>query len=285
MNWIDTALQHGWVTESDVEEAKRLAKVVHPTDFDAIVAAFFRAVVHCNQSRPPELRERDASLDPQWFKRPWYYFYVQYFGTQSDTERGTFDDLISMLDYLESLGFKNLYLLPHYESALADGGYDVSAFRPREALGGKKAFANFMEIARRRGFCVATDAIFNHISVQHEWFTRACSGEKKYMGYFLDVTGTKKIHEEDRNGDIISIYKDADGTVSERICIFPVCFSLPFPLHSFSPSYSNPSPQTTLRTDRSCVYLIACPSSSLPNGARLSRVTLIDVCLFDLNFW
>eukprot|EP01028_Stygiella_incarcerata_P013511 TRINITY_DN826_c0_g2_i1.p1 TRINITY_DN826_c0_g2~~TRINITY_DN826_c0_g2_i1.p1 ORF type:complete len:657 (+),score=130.52 TRINITY_DN826_c0_g2_i1:174-2144(+) len=221
MNWIETALHNGWVTESDVEEAKRLARVVHPTDFDAIVAAFFRSVVHCNQCRPSELRERDASLDPGWFRRPWYYFYVQYFGPQSDSESGTFDDLTSMLDYLESLGFKNLYLLPHYESVLADGGYDVSSFHPREALGGEKAFTNFMEAASRRGFCVATDAIFNHISVQHEWFKRACSGEKKYMGYFLDVTGTEKIREEDRNGDIVSIYRDPDGTISERICIFP----------------------------------------------------------------
>jgi glycosidase len=40
---------------------------------------------------------------------------------------------------------------------MGDGGYDVSSFEARTALGGQEAFHRFMGEATRRGFRVVTD--------------------------------------------------------------------------------------------------------------------------------
>eukprot|EP00871_Galdieria_phlegrea_P000483 jgi/Galph1/1435/GphlegSOOS_G114.1 len=107
--------------------------------------------------------------------------------------RATFDDLIEMLPYLEYLGFRNLYLLPHYESPLADGGYDV-----RQNLGGHEAYLRFMKAA---------------LAKQEQ-------NKKKYIEYYLKRNGRKKIGEYERDGDIICQYQDPDQTISERYVFF-----------------------------------------------------------------
>jgi len=78
-----------------------------------------------------------------------------------------------------------------------------------------------MKAANSRGFRVATDAIFNHTSVEHRWFRRARKGDKRYIDYYLLRNGRKKIGEVERNGNVICRYEDPDKTISERICIFP----------------------------------------------------------------
>lgn len=119
------AVVKGYSTLEDIEYVKELCLVLQTGKWEQLFTAFFRAVVDFRDHQSLELQKRDKELDPCWYKEPWYYTYVQYFGTKDDNDRCTFDDLIEMLPYLESLGFRNLYLLPHYESPLADGGYDV----------------------------------------------------------------------------------------------------------------------------------------------------------------
>lgn len=96
-----------------------------------------------------------------------------------------------------------------------------SAYRARQNLGGQDAYLRFMKAATLKGFRIATDAIFNHTSVEHSWFRRARRGDKKYVEYYLTRNGRKKIGEFQRNGDIICRYEDPDKTISERVCIFP----------------------------------------------------------------
>ncbi|EME31391.1 maltose alpha-D-glucosyltransferase [Galdieria sulphuraria] len=214
------AIIKGYSTVEDVEYVKELCLILQTGNWEQLFTKFFRAVVLFRDHQSIELQRRDRELDPSWYKEPWYYTYVQYFGTK-DNNRSTFDDLIEMLPYLESLGFRNLYLLPHYESPLADGGYDVSSYRARKNLGGQEAYLRFMKVAILKGFRVATDAILNHTSVEHSWFRRARRGDKRYLDYYLIRNGRKKIGEVERNGDIICRYEDPDKTISERVCIFP----------------------------------------------------------------
>lgn len=215
------ALLKGLTTPQDVQNVRNMCCEINPHDWEAIFSSFFSEVVRANEERPEALRTRDAALPLDWFHEPWYYLYVQYTGTANSVDDGDFDSLTNMLPYIADMGFRNLCILPHYQSPMGDCGYDVSAYSTRESLGGEEAFERFMAAVASHGMRVATDAVFNHTSTEHPWFQAALSGDESYLGYYLQRNGREKIAEWDRNGDIVCRYRDPDGTITERVCVFP----------------------------------------------------------------
>jgi maltose alpha-D-glucosyltransferase/alpha-amylase len=165
----------------------------------------------------------DAQIPKDWYKQPFYYLYVQYFGTPDDGNEGNFSTLAEMLPYLSELGIKNLYLLPHYESPLGDNGYDVSDYRAAERLGGELGFREFMGEAQKMGFRVVTDAVYNHTSVEHRWFKAALTGDERFLNYYLRVNDWTVLNPKG--------YQKEDGTwymkystprgILERLVVFP----------------------------------------------------------------
>lgn len=205
-------------------------------DADAMLVAFFkrlaRARQQMDQHRLPDgrtMQEIVEALPADWYQEPWYYLYVSYFGTD-EKGRGGFGQLTGMLNYLDALGIKNLYILPHYESPNGDAGYDISAYEPARQYGGWSAFKDFMEQAIERGFRIATDLVFNHCSTEHTWFQKALKGDPHYFEYFLkcpskwDQLSISDIIK-DEHGDLYLYLpeKDREGkpVISKRILIFP----------------------------------------------------------------
>jgi maltose alpha-D-glucosyltransferase / alpha-amylase len=215
------ALVKGLTTQEDVRNVRDICRAVNAEAWDSIFSAFYKSVVAAVAARPAHLRARDEALPENWFHEPWYHVYVQYTGTSGPTEQADFDNLIAMIPYFLELGFRNLCLLPHYESPMGDGGYDISEYSARKDLGGPEACARFMNAASQAGIRVATDAVFNHTSTEHKWFQAALTGQEKYIAYYVQRNGREKIEEWDRDGDVICRYRDPDGTISERVCIFP----------------------------------------------------------------
>ena len=223
-------------SKTDFLNIKKLAQILakNKTDSESIIYYFYQALIEAKTTQlvrhaAQKTTKETLALPKDWFHAPWYYLYVQYFGTQGQ-EAGTFEGLIKMLDYLEAIGIRNIYMLPHYESPEGDGGYDVSNYTPAEALGGMRGFGQFMEEATKRGFRVATDLVFNHTSVEHHWFGAALSGSSKYFNYFLkcppewnDLDLLDILSEE--NGDFYlylpEINEKGKSVVSKRILIFP----------------------------------------------------------------
>lgn len=221
------ALLRGLTTKDDVAYVKRLCETVtegRPDAWEMVMKSFYEEVMNARNRMSERVREYEG-LSERWFADPWYLLYVQWMGVGDGDcveTGGTFDGLRKMLPYIRNvLGFKNVCLLPHYESPLADGGYDVSGYRVREALGGEDAFERFMTDAHDLGLRVATDGVFNHTSTEHEWFQRALAGEERYLGYYIQRNGREKIGEWDREGDIVCRYRDPDGTITERVAVFP----------------------------------------------------------------
>lgn len=222
------ALMRGFTTTTDVPHIHDICRTL-VTDhtygsWQTLFKAFYDIVVETRDSMPTHVTQMESTLGNEWHLEPWYLMYPHHFGVPpgNSNPTATFDDLSEMLPYIQQhLGFDNICLLPHYESPMGDGGYDVSAFEARAALGGEDAFDRFMKEAIGRGMRVATDAVFNHTSTEHPWFQRALAGEDKYLGYYLQTPGREKIAEYDRDGDIICRYRDNDGTITERVVVFP----------------------------------------------------------------
>ena len=217
----DWSVLAAYTTPKDLADVRSMCRAVNPDRWEEIYVRFWGGVAAARRARPNALVARDEALPADWFHAPFYYLYVQYFGTAEGQTRATFDDLARQLDYLEQLGTKNLYLLPHYQSPMADGGYDVSAYEPRTSLGGRLAFWRFMARANERGFRVITDAPFNHTSIEHPWFEALKRGDPEKASYYLRVDGRKKVGESDVGGDIVAHYVDPDGTRTDQVCIFP----------------------------------------------------------------
>lgn len=208
-------------TRKDIEDVRSMCLEINPKQWADIFVEFFAQVLEARRVQPPAIAARNAALPKDWFNEPFYCLYVQYFGTRDGELTANFADLTDMLDYLEALEVRNLYLFPHYESPMGDGGYDPSGYVPRESLGGPAGFAAFMAEATRRGFRVATDAPFNHTSVEHPWFKQALAGDPEKLDYYLRVDGRRKVGESDNHGDLIAHYVDPDGTRTSLTLIFP----------------------------------------------------------------
>lgn len=225
-------------TKQDIQTiyslCQNLAKT--PQDADKIFVSFFSYLVKAKEKMKQTIIDQGISLEEKlenlpdnWYKEPWYYLYVQYFGVDDD-QQGTFLTLKKQLDYLENLGIYNIYILPHYESPQGDAGYDISAYTPSKQLGGFDQYQQFLQEAINRGFRVATDLVFNHTSVEHKWFKRAVNGHPRYFNYYLKCPASWEFIDlkdilKDEQGDLFLYLKEknkfAEEVISKRILIFP----------------------------------------------------------------
>lgn len=219
------ALMRGLTTKQDVKAVASLCRTIVGDDakiWQPLLKTFFELVLSTRDDLSPEIAALERTLPEDWFHEPWYLAYVQYTGVENEEVEGDFDTFRRILPYIRNdLGFQNLCLLPHYQSPMADGGYDVSDYRVRDSLGGADAFSRFMDDARALGMRVATDAVFNHTSTEHAWFQQAVAGDERYIRYYVQRNGREKIDEWDRDGDVVCQYRDPDGTLTERTVVFP----------------------------------------------------------------
>ena len=100
---------------------------------------------------------------------------------------GDFQGLIEKLEYVDDLGVDCLWIRPFYPSPLRDNGYDVADYYAvDDRLGTLEDFREFTDRAHDRGIRVLTDLVFNHTSIDHEWFQQARRDpESKYREYYL----------------------------------------------------------------------------------------------------
>lgn len=183
------------------------------------------------------MEKKLEKLPDDWYSDTWYYCYPNYTNTKGN-EEGSLDDLTDHLDYLKEIGVKNLYILPHYESPLGDGGYDISNFKAAERLGGEEAMNKLLSKAADLGIGIGSDLVFNHTSNEHEWFKKAQEGNPKYYDFYLkkpkewlkidpakDVENTNKVNDGYGGGDIIlhapDYNKDGYRVTDDMTLIFP----------------------------------------------------------------
>lgn len=216
------ALLRGLTTKEDVRNVRNMCeRICGANGWEELLGIFYEHIINGRDSLPSYILEAEVEMEENWYREAWYLMYPQWTGTKDDTTVGNFDTATRMLPYVRRMGFQNVCLLPHYESPMADGGYDVSSYTPRKSLGGVEGYRRFMSEAHRLGIRIATDGIFNHTSTEHAWFQAALNGDERYLDYYVQRNGREKIAEWDRDGDIICQYRDPDGSVSERVVVFP----------------------------------------------------------------
>jgi len=122
----------------------------------------------------------EKNNDGLWYKDAVFYeLHVRTFKDSRDDGIGDFEGLTSKLDYLSDLGIDCIWLLPFYPSPLHDDGYDVSDFYSIHSdIGTMADFKKFITTAHEKGMKVIIDMVFNHVSIEHEWFQEARKGKE-----------------------------------------------------------------------------------------------------------
>lgn len=115
-----------------------------------------------------------------------YQIYPKSFKDTSGNGFGDIKGIISKLDYLKELGVDMLWLNPIFPSSGADNGYDVSDYCAIDPdYGTMEDFEELIKEADKRNIGLMLDMVFNHTSIEHEWFQKALKGDRKYQDYYI----------------------------------------------------------------------------------------------------
>lgn len=118
-----------------------------------------------------------------------YEIFVASFQDSNGDGVGDLQGIISRMDYLESLGVKQLWLMPIHPSP-SYHKYDVTDYEEIDpAYGTVEDFAQLVAACNGHGMTVMLDLVVNHTSSQHPWFQEACKAlaagtDSPYMQWY-----------------------------------------------------------------------------------------------------
>ena len=103
-----------------------------------------------------------------------YEIFVASFQDSNGDGVGDLQGIISRMDYLESLGVKQLWLMPIHPSP-SYHKYDVTDYEAIDTTYGTlEDFEQLIAACDAHGMRVMLDLVVNHTSSQHPWFKEAC---------------------------------------------------------------------------------------------------------------
>ena len=114
-----------------------------------------------------------------------YQIYPKSFCDSDGDGVGDLRGIIDKVPYIASLGVDYVWLNPFFPSPGKDNGYDVADYCAVDPAMG--TLADFDELAAAladHGISPMLDMVLNHVSTEHEWFTRALAGDQRYRDYF-----------------------------------------------------------------------------------------------------
>ena len=115
-----------------------------------------------------------------------YQIYPKSFYDTNGDGIGDLNGVIEKLDYLKNLGIDYIWLTPFYPSPQIDNGYDISDYYDIDpSFGTLEDFEKLVKEAKLRNIYIMLDMVLNHTSIDHNWFKKALSGEKKYKDFYI----------------------------------------------------------------------------------------------------
>lgn len=115
-----------------------------------------------------------------------YQIYPKSFKDSDGNGIGDLKGILEKVPYLADLGVEMLWLNPFFSSPQKDNGYDISNYIEIDPLFGTMAdFEALIAETKKYHMEIMLDMVLNHTSIEHEWFQKALSGDKKYQNYYI----------------------------------------------------------------------------------------------------
>lgn len=126
-----------------------------------------------------------------------YEIFVASFQDSDGDGCGDLQGIIDRLDYIESLGVKQIWLMPIHPST-SYHKYDVMDYYAVDpSYGTLDDFDRLVAACEERGIAVMLDLVFNHSSSAHPWFLAAC--DDKFFSRTGETTDWYVFYEEEGN--------------------------------------------------------------------------------------
>ena len=107
------------------------------------------------------------------FCRTTYEIFPWSFCDSDGDGTGDLKGIISKLDYIQDLGFDQIWITPVHPSP-SYHKYDVTDYYSIDpAFGTLEDYEKLLGECHKRGICVLMDLVLNHTAVDHEWFRKA----------------------------------------------------------------------------------------------------------------
>jgi maltose alpha-D-glucosyltransferase / alpha-amylase len=153
-----------------------------------------------------------------WYKTAIIYeLDVKVFYDSNGSGTGDLQGVIKKLDYINSMGFNCIWLLPFYPSPKKDNGYDVKDYYNVDPeLGDPGDFVQLVDECRQRGIRIIVDLVVNHTSTEHPWFLDSKSSRNsKFRDYYIwDDDPDKDKEEVMLEGEEESVWEYSEQTDS-----------------------------------------------------------------------
>ncbi len=143
----------------------------------------------------PEFPTFKETISPWWKDRTFYEIYVYSFQDSDGDGKGDIKGLISRLDYIQSMGFNGLWLMPVNKTAdNQEHGYHPTDFKDIQSYYGTlQDYKNLMAECKKRDIKVLFDLVINHTSREHPWFQASKDPSSPFRSYYVwDEAGGKK---------------------------------------------------------------------------------------------
>lgn len=163
----------------------------------------------------------------------WYEVFVYSYQDSNGDGVGDLPGLLSRLDYISSLGYNGLWLMPVMPSP-SYHKYDVTDYRAVDPqYGTLENMRALVDACHARDMRIIIDLPVNHTSTGHPWFTAACKALRQgdescpYVDYYcfshengskmVPVSGTDWYYEEQFSGGNMPDLNLASPAVQEEI--------------------------------------------------------------------
>jgi len=102
---------------------------------------------------------------------------------------GNLSGIKDSIPYFKDLGVNLLYLTPIFE-AVSNHKYDTVNYEKIDPHFGNEAdLKSLVEECHKNNIRILLDGVFNHTSIEHEWYKKAFQGNKRYKSFY-------KVNEE-----------------------------------------------------------------------------------------
>lgn len=121
-----------------------------------------------------------------------YQIYPKSFYDSNNNGLGDLKGIIKKLDYLKYLDVDYIWITPFFVSPQKDNGYDIEDYYNIDPMyGTMEDFENLVRECKKRDIKIMLDMVFNHTSINHQWFKKALAGDKKYQDFYFFKEGEK----------------------------------------------------------------------------------------------
>lgn len=151
---------------------------------------------------PVSIVQQPVTLPATWSQGPFMQIYVRGYKDSNGDGTGDLKGVTEKLDYIKSLGYTGIWLMPIFVSEDQNHGYAVKNYRDIEPRYGKmEDLKHLLDEAHKRGIGVILDYVINHSADRHPIYKASIDKNSPWRDWYVWHDGDKPEGWSGLNGE------------------------------------------------------------------------------------